>query len=137
MTRARKELELRLADQAAEQTRSSEGLTRETTAGKLAEARLQQNGEHLSEAEQWRDVFEINPAIYFMVGADGTIVAVNSFGAEQLGYTVNELVGQPVLMVFSEVDRDAAQRSLSVCLKQLGKSMSWEFRKVPLSKRSQ
>jgi PAS domain S-box-containing protein len=130
MTRARKELELRLADQAAEQTRSSEGLTRETTAGKLAEARLQQNGEHLSEAEQWRDVFEINPAIYFMVGADGTIVAVNSFGAEQLGYTVNELVGQPVLMVFSEVDRDAAQRSLSVCLKQLGKSMSWEFRNV-------
>jgi PAS domain S-box-containing protein len=112
-------------------------VSRETTAEKQAEKRLQQSGAHLSEAEQWRDVFENNPAMYFMVDAEGTIVAVNSFGAEQLGYTVNELVGQPVLRVFDEADRDAAQRSVSLCLKQLGKSMSWEFRKVPLSKRSQ
>ncbi len=37
--------------------------------------------------------------MYFMVDAEGTVMAVNPFGAEQLGYTVNELAGQPVLSV--------------------------------------
>ena len=97
MTRARKKPELTGADQAAELTRSNASLSQKTTAGKQAEERLQQSGAHLSEAEHWRDVFENNPAMYFMVNADAIIVAVNSFGAQQLGYTVNELVGQSVL----------------------------------------
>ena len=33
--------------------------------------------------------------MYFMVDAAGTVLAVNTFGAEQLGYTVGELVDQP------------------------------------------
>jgi formate hydrogenlyase transcriptional activator len=80
--------------------------------------------------QQWRDVFENNPAMYFMVDAAGTVMAVNPFGAEQLGYTVNELVGQPVLSVFYEPDREAVQRHVAICLKQLGQSMSWELRQV-------
>jgi formate hydrogenlyase transcriptional activator len=80
--------------------------------------------------QQWRDVFENNPTMYFMVDADGTIMAVNPFGAEQLGYTVNELVGQPVLSVIYEFDREAGQGHLALCLKQLGQAMSWELRKV-------
>jgi PAS domain-containing protein len=50
--------------------------------------------------EQWRDVFENNPTMYFMVDAQGTVMAVNPFGAKQLGYNVNELVGQPALSFF-------------------------------------
>ena len=69
-------------------------------------------------------------------------MSVNPFGAEQLGYTVNELAGQPVLSVFYESDREEAQRNFALCLlvlviegakgsdKQLGRSMSWEVRKV-------
>jgi PAS domain S-box-containing protein len=80
--------------------------------------------------QQWRDVFENNPTMYFMVDAGGTIMAVNPFGTEQLGYTVNELIGQPVLSVFCEFDREAVQRNVAQCLKQLGQSMSWELRNV-------
>src|ERR1700736_5007472 len=69
--------------------------------------------------EQWRDVFENNPTMYFMVDAAGTVTAVNPFGAEQLGYTVKELVGQPVLNVFLPSDREAARRCVAVCLEQL------------------
>src|SRR5437899_2052096 len=47
--------------------------------------------------ERWRAVFENNPTMYFMLDAAGTIVSVNPFGAEQLGYTVDELIGHPVL----------------------------------------
>src|SRR5467141_108245 len=80
--------------------------------------------------EQWRDVFENNPTMYFMVDAAGKVIAVNPFGAEQLGYNVDELVGQPVVGVFYESDREAAQRNVALCLEQIGRAKSWEARKV-------
>lgn len=96
----------------------------DVTAARQVEAALR------TSEQQWRDVFENNPTMYFMIGAAGNITAVNLFGAEQLGYTVDELVGQPVLRVFYKPDREPAQRSVARCLTQLGKSMSWELRKV-------
>jgi PAS domain-containing protein len=51
--------------------------------------------------EQWREVFEHNPVMYFIVGPIGTVLLVNAFGAAQLGYTAAELIGQSVLNVFS------------------------------------
>jgi PAS domain S-box-containing protein len=91
---------------------------------KRAEAKLRES------EEQWRDVFENNPTMYFMVDAAGTVVAVNPFGAEQLGYNVNELVGRSVLGVFYESDREAVQRNVAACLEQLGSAKNWEARKV-------
>jgi PAS domain S-box-containing protein len=91
---------------------------------KRAEAELRES------EEQWRDVFENNPTMYFMVDAAGTVLSVNPFGAEQLGYTVNELIGQPVLSVFPESDREVVQRNIAICLEQLGQAKSWEARKV-------
>jgi len=80
--------------------------------------------------ERWRAVFENNPTMYFMLDAAGTIVSVNPFGAKQLGYTVDELIGCPVQNVFHEADRDAVRRNVACCFEQLGRTMSWEFRKL-------
>ena len=80
--------------------------------------------------EQWRAAFENNPTMYFMMDADGTILSVNPFGAEQLGYTVDELVGSPVLNIFYDADRESIRRHAERCLDQLNRSMSWEARKV-------
>jgi PAS domain S-box-containing protein len=80
--------------------------------------------------EQWRAVFENNPTMYFMLDAAGTIVSVNRFGAERLGYAVDELVGHPVLDVIHEADRDAVQRNVAACFEQLDRTMTWEFRKL-------
>jgi PAS domain S-box-containing protein len=80
--------------------------------------------------EQWRDVFENNPTMYFMVNAAGAIVAINPFGAQQLGYTIAELVGRPVLQVFWEADREAVERNVALCFAELGRGRSWEARKV-------
>ena len=44
--------------------------------------------------EQWREVFEHNPVMYFMVDPTGTVLSVNGFGAAKLGYTAAELVGE-------------------------------------------
>jgi PAS domain S-box-containing protein len=80
--------------------------------------------------EQWKAVFENNPTMYFMADAAGTILSVNPFGAEQLGYTVDELVGTPVLSVFYEPDREAVQSHVARCFAQPNQAMSWEARKV-------
>jgi PAS domain S-box-containing protein len=100
------------------------GAVMDETAAKKAEEALR-----LSE-EQWRDVFENNPIMYFMVDAAGKVMALNPFGAEQLGYRVDELVGQPVLCFFYEADRAEVETNLALCLEQLGRGKSWEFRCV-------
>ena len=65
----------------------------------------------LRESEvQWKEVFEHNPVMYFMVDSDGTVLSVNTFGAAQLGYPVGELRGQSVEKVFFEEDRDAVRK---------------------------
>ncbi|WP_229176390.1 PAS domain-containing sensor histidine kinase [Bradyrhizobium ivorense] len=79
---------------------------------------------------QWKEVFEHNPVMYFMVEATGLVLSVNSFGAAQLGYTVDELLGQSVLRVFAAEDRDAVQRNVAACLGNIGQTHSWEIRKV-------
>jgi PAS domain S-box-containing protein len=87
--------------------------------------------ESLRESEaQWREVFEHNPVMYFMVDADGIVLSVNTFGAAQLGYTVSELHGASVLKVFFEEDRELVRESVEVCLKNIGHTHSWEIRKV-------
>jgi PAS domain S-box-containing protein len=50
---------------------------------------------------QWREVFEHNPAMCFMVDASGIVLSVNAFGASQLGYAASELAGQSVLNLSS------------------------------------
>ena len=80
--------------------------------------------------EEWRNVFENNPTRYFMVDAAGIILVVNPFGAEQLGYRVEELAGRPINSVFYEPDRAAAQGVISRCLERPGQSISWEHHKV-------
>jgi PAS domain S-box-containing protein len=87
--------------------------------------------ETLRESEtQWKEVFEHNPVMYFMVDADGIVLSVNSFGALQLGYPVSELRGASVLKVFFEEDREVVRKSVDVCLKNIGQTHSWEIRKI-------
>jgi PAS domain S-box-containing protein len=80
--------------------------------------------------EQWRAVFENNPTMYFMVDPLGTVLSVNPFGAEQLGHTVDGLIGQSVLKVFAEEDWDAVRRSIERCLAPFGQTVTWEIRKL-------
>src|SRR6201997_574270 len=80
--------------------------------------------------EQWREVFEHNPVMYFMVSPTGTVLSVNAFGATQLGYTVAELIGQSVLNVFFEEDRALVKDQLATCAEELGRPISWEIQKI-------
>jgi PAS domain S-box-containing protein len=80
--------------------------------------------------EQWREVFEHNPFMYFMVSPTGTVLSVNGFGAAQLGYTAAELIGGSVLAVLFEEDRELVKGQLAACVEEFGRSRSWEIRKI-------
>ena len=110
LRKARDELEGKVKERTADLSRSNEALRKSE--------------------EQWRDVFENNPTMYFMVDAAGTVLSVNPFGAGQLGYMIDELVGHSVFNVFCEADREAAQKNVATCLAHLGRAMSWEIQKV-------
>src|SRR5262245_23774114 len=80
--------------------------------------------------ERFRFLFEDNPTMYFIVDAAGTIQSVNRYGAEYLGYTVEELVGRSVLTVVLPDDHEMVREHLAQCIRTPGHVCNWEFRKV-------
>jgi PAS domain S-box-containing protein len=80
--------------------------------------------------ERYRKLYQDNPSMYFTVAREGTILSVNRFGAEILGYEESELVGRSVFDVFHKADRAAVRRQLLYLANDLEAVRSWEFRKV-------
>lgn len=79
---------------------------------------------------RYRVLYEENPSMYFTVDTQGTVLSVNPFGANQLGHTVGDLVGKPVLQVFHPEDKESVQQQLRLCVENPGKAFRWELRKV-------
>ena len=80
--------------------------------------------------ERFRALYEHNPTMYFTLTPDGTVLSVNRFGAEELGYRENELVGQSVLAVFQSADHQTVLGQLIVCSQSPGRTFDWEIQKV-------
>ena len=80
--------------------------------------------------ERYRSLYDETPTMYFTLATDGTVLSVNRFGAEQLGYQVEELTGHSVLGLFHEDDKETVAASLSECLTTPKTARHWEFRKV-------
>jgi PAS domain S-box-containing protein len=118
------ELEKRVEERTAELWTTNAQLREEIEERKQAEEALR-----VSE-ERYRALYDDNPSMYFTVDGQGTVLSVNPFGAEQLGYTIPELVGQSVLKVFYPDDREAVQQQLAASLQKAGQVAHWEFRKV-------
>jgi PAS domain S-box-containing protein len=87
--------------------------------------------EALHESEQrFKVLYEDNPSMYFTLDTQGTVLSVNRFGAEQLGYAPEELVGRQMLDIFHEEDRQEASRHLESCLRGRSGTDGYEARKV-------
>jgi PAS domain S-box-containing protein len=79
---------------------------------------------------RYRLLYDNNPTMYFTLSPDGTVVSVNQFGATQLGYQPDELIGQSVLKVFRPEDHAAVLGQLTVCTASPLKVFQWEIQKV-------
>ncbi len=100
------------------------GITQDITERLQAEDALRRS------EERYKALYEDNPSMYFTVSQDGSILSVNEFGSHQLGYSVKELVGHPVMDLFLEDDRAQVQQRFEACLQSPLTVFSWEFRKV-------
>ena len=85
----------------------------------------------LAESEaRYRSLYDENPTMYFTVGEDGTILSVNEFGASQLGYAPEDLVGRSVLDIFVPEERPVVREHLASLLGDPSRVGCWESRKV-------
>ncbi len=75
-------------------------------------------------------LFEENPSMYFTIDLKGKILSVNKFGAQQLGYDVDELLGKSVMMVICKEDKKIVQQQIKNIAHSTKEIESWEFRKV-------
>lgn len=80
--------------------------------------------------ETYRILYEDNPSMYFAVAADGTVLSVNRYGADNLGYAARDLLGRPVVEVFHADDRQAVEAQLAICCQHPGEVFEWQLRKV-------
>jgi PAS domain S-box-containing protein len=92
--------------------------------------RMQDEGALRESEERYRTLYRDTPAMFFTLDSEGTVISVNGFGAGQLGYTVEELKGMPVLNIFYPEDRPAVAEQLKKCLQSTGQIFNWQFRKV-------
>ena len=100
------------------------GFAEDITEHKRIEAEL------IASERRYRILFDDNPSMYFMVDGAGTVLSVNRFGAERLGYDVHDLIGTSVVNVFHPDDQQAVRQNLSDCLSEVGQPKRWELRKV-------
>ena len=100
------------------------GADRDVTERKEIDKKLR-----LSE-ERYRALYNDNPSMFFTVDKEGIITSVNRFGADQLGYTVAQLIGQPVEELFYQDDKEKVIECLESCFLEPDDIHRWELRKV-------
>jgi len=87
--------------------------------------------ELLPESQQhYQDLYDYAPDMYFTIYPDGIVKSVNKYGAEYLGYSKEELIGEPVWVVVHPDDIEDVENQISKIIKKKTKQRELEFRKV-------
>ena len=79
---------------------------------------------------RYRTLYRDNPSMYFTLDSEETIISVNNFGAMQLGYTVEELKGQPIWKLVYTEDHQMVLTHLDTCLQNPGELFHGVFRTI-------
>lgn len=119
-----RELEKRVNERTRQLLHSNERLREEIRHREAIENELR-----VSE-QRYRYLYDNNPSMYFTVDADGWIISVNRFGAQQLGHSRGELVGTSFIDTYYQDDCEAARRNFSSVLETPERLHRWEIRKL-------
>ena len=80
--------------------------------------------------ERYRAFYNETPSMFFTINGEGIITAVNDFGADQLGYGKNELLGNFFSNLFCEADKDVARDGIASCLQTQKRIFHWQLRMI-------
>ena len=84
-----------------------------------------------SEAHMFRQIYHEMPAICLLLDDTLNIRSINQFGAEQMGYSEQELTGQPIGQLCNETEKLFIQHNLRLLLdKNSHRSGRWECTRV-------
>ena len=75
--------------------------------------------------KRYRTLYDNSPSIFLTVDPQGLVLSANRFAAQELGYTVEELVGRS-LYELHRGDDVAVRRQLAACFGQPGRVHRWE-----------
>ena len=132
---ARKELELAQQDfretlerQVRERTATLEQAI--TDLEKEAERRRGAESALKASEQRYQSLYEQNPFMYFTLTAEGTVLSVNQFGADQLGYQKEDLVGRSILNVFDTKDHQTVLTQLKASVASPYTLFQWEIQKT-------
>ena len=118
------DLTARVADRTAELAAANQSLQRDRTDLKRMEDIARDRD------ARFRALYDETPFMHFTVNQQGAVLSINSFGATQLGYTPEELIGHSILSVFYEEDRAAVARKLAEAFGNPSCAAWWTFRIV-------
>jgi PAS domain S-box-containing protein len=80
--------------------------------------------------ERYRVLYDEAPLMYFTVDAHLRILSVNKFGANMLGYTNEELVGQSAMTVVDPEDQEIFCREIEAGFTSMNQASQKVFRKI-------
>ena len=80
--------------------------------------------------EKLQNLYDYAPDMYFSVAPDGTVLSVNQYGAEYLGYKQEELIGGSVWIIVYIDDLKKTQKQVTEIFKKKLIKDELEFRKV-------
>ena len=81
-------------------------------------------------AERYRAVYDENPTMFFTLACDGVIVDANRFGAEYLGYSVEEMLGRTIYDFVMPADHAAMRAHYASVVAAGGATERSELRKL-------
>jgi len=95
----------------------------------ISDRKRAEDAQRLSEA-RYRALYDDNPTMIITIDHEFTMLSVNPMCQTQLGYTPEELEGQPVLKLFHQEDGPAVTEQLQMCFQNPNKVFCRQFRKV-------
>lgn len=99
----------------------------------IAEISLKQyksKNELIRSENRYRALYDGTPAMFFTINQDYSVASANKFGAEKLGYHIDDLIGQSTLNIVFSDDRKDYRNNMEACFLDSKNTHNWEIRKV-------
>lgn len=77
--------------------------------------------------QKFRTLFDENPCMFFTVDESATVLSVNNFGASELGYKPEQIIGRTLFSFTDDEDIYSIDSYLKNCLNNPSKVYRWEM----------